>query len=322
MSPAAAQGRGRAPATDARTPRATAQRLLLGEGEENPRKSSILALPPRWALGRATAAHDRHPAAYGRITSFAPENLIPRIGAEDTLWRGRAWSSKLEPSLRTGIASSASSAAAAWARCSPRRTSAPAARWRSSSCAPSRRPSRPRPSGSGARRAPPGSINSDHVTEILDVEEDPEHGIVLVFELLEGESLIDRLKRTGPIDFEELHPIIEQVWMGLADAHRAGIIHRDLKPSNVYIEARPDGSKRVKILDFGISKLPKEMGAETLTEMGQSLGTFSFMPPEQIGKARTVDHRADIYACATMIYQSMSGQLPYQARQLCSSWSR
>ncbi|MGK3969391.1 serine/threonine protein kinase [Sorangium sp. So ce118] len=161
-----------------------------------------------------------------------------------------------------------------------------------------------------------GSINSDHVTEILDVEEDPEHGIVLVFELLEGESLIERLKRTGPIGFEELHPIIEQVWMGLADAHRAGIIHRDLKPSNVYLEARPDGSTRVKILDFGISKLPKEMGGETLTEMGQSLGTFSFMPPEQIGKAKTVDHRADIYACATMIYQSMSGQLPYQARNL------
>ncbi|WP_437811317.1 serine/threonine protein kinase [Sorangium sp. So ce1078] len=161
-----------------------------------------------------------------------------------------------------------------------------------------------------------GSINSDHVTEILDVEEDPEHGIVLVFELLEGESLIERLKRTGPIAFEELHPIIEQVWMGLADAHRAGIIHRDLKPSNVYLEARPDGSTRVKILDFGISKLPKEMGGETLTEMGQSLGTFSFMPPEQIGKAKTVDHRADIYACATMIYQSMSGQLPYQARNL------
>ncbi|MGK4001322.1 protein kinase [Sorangium sp. So ce1036] len=161
-----------------------------------------------------------------------------------------------------------------------------------------------------------GSINSDHVTEILDVEEDAEHGIVLVFELLEGESLIDRLKRTGPIGFDELHPIIEQVWMGLADAHRAGIIHRDLKPSNVFLERRPDGTTRVKILDFGISKLPKEMGAETLTEMGQSLGTFSFMPPEQIGKAKTVDHRADIYACTTMIYQSMSGQLPYQARNL------
>jgi serine/threonine protein kinase len=161
-----------------------------------------------------------------------------------------------------------------------------------------------------------GSINSDHVTQVLDVEDDHEHGVVLVFELLEGESLIDRLKRTGPIPFEELYPIIEQVWMGLADAHRAGIIHRDLKPSNVFLERRPDGTTRVKILDFGISKLPKEMGGETLTEMGQSLGTFSFMPPEQIGKAKTVDHRADIYACATMIYQSLTGQLPYSARNI------
>ncbi len=161
-----------------------------------------------------------------------------------------------------------------------------------------------------------GQINSDHVTQVLDVEEDPDHGVVLVFELLEGESLIDRLKRTGPIPFDELWPIIEQVWMGLADAHRAGIIHRDLKPSNVFLERRPDGTMRVKILDFGISKVPKEAGGETLTEMGQSLGTFSFMPPEQIGKAKTVDHRADIYACSTLIYQSLTGQLPYAARNI------
>jgi serine/threonine-protein kinase len=161
-----------------------------------------------------------------------------------------------------------------------------------------------------------GSINSDHVTQVLDVEDDAEYGIVLVFELLEGESLIERLKRTGPIPFEELHPFIEQVWIGLADAHRAGIIHRDLKPSNVFLERRPDGTTRVKILDFGISKLPKEMEGQTLTEVGQSLGTFTFMPPEQIGKAKTVDHRADIYACATLIYQSLTGQLPYPARNV------
>ncbi|EYF06717.1 protein kinase domain-containing protein [Chondromyces apiculatus] len=161
-----------------------------------------------------------------------------------------------------------------------------------------------------------GSINSDHVTQVLDVEDDPEHGILLVFELLEGESLIERLKRTGPIRYEELHPIIEQVWSGLADAHRAGIIHRDLKPSNVYLESRPDGSVRVKILDFGVSKLPKEMGGDTLTEMGQSLGTFSFMPPEQISKAKMVDHRADIYACTTLVYQALTGHLPYLARNI------
>ncbi len=161
-----------------------------------------------------------------------------------------------------------------------------------------------------------GSINSDYVTQVLDVEDDPEHGIVLVFELLEGESLIDRLKRTGPMSFAELFPVVEQVLMGLADAHRAGIIHRDLKPSNVFLERRPDGSSRVKILDFGISKLPKEVAGDTLTEMGQSLGTFSFMPPEQIGKAKTVDHRADIYATGTLIFQSLSGQLPYAAKNI------
>lgn len=160
-----------------------------------------------------------------------------------------------------------------------------------------------------------GTINSDYVTQVLDVGEDEQHGIVIVFELLEGESIIDRLKRTGPIPFEELFPFIEQVWMGLADAHRVGIIHRDLKPSNVFLERRPDGL-RAKILDFGISKVPKEMGGETLTEMGQSLGTFSFMPPEQIGRAKTVDHRADIYAATTLIYQALSAQLPYNARNI------
>jgi len=160
-----------------------------------------------------------------------------------------------------------------------------------------------------------GSINSDFVTQVLDVEDDPEYGIVLVFELLEGESLVERLKRTGPIGFDELWGIVEAVWMGLADAHAAGIIHRDLKPSNVFLEQRRSGL-RVKILDFGISKLPKKISTQSLTQVGQSLGTFSFMPPEQIGKAKTVDHRADIYAATTLVYQAMSGKLPYQAKNV------
>jgi eukaryotic-like serine/threonine-protein kinase len=149
------------------------------------------------------------------------------------------------------------------------------------------------------------SIHSDHVTQVLDVEEDSKHGVVLVFELLLGESLLDRLKRTGPMPFVELYAIIEQVWMGLSEAHLAGITHRNLKPSNVFLECRLDGTARVTILDFGV-----------LTEMGKSLGAFSFMPPEQIGKAKVVDHRADIYACTTMIYQALTGQLPYAARNI------
>ncbi len=161
-----------------------------------------------------------------------------------------------------------------------------------------------------------GSIDSDFVTQVLDVEDDPDHGIVLVFELLEGESLVERLKRTGPIALPELWGMVEAVWMGLADAHEAGIIHRDLKPSNVFLEQRRAGAIRVKILDFGISKLPKKISTQSLTQVGQSLGTFSFMPPEQIGKAKSVDHRADIYACSTLIFQALSGKLPYHAKNV------
>ncbi len=160
-----------------------------------------------------------------------------------------------------------------------------------------------------------GSIDSDFVTQVLDVEDDEDHGIVLVFELLEGESLVERLKRTGPLGYDELWGVVEAVWMGLADAHAAGVVHRDLKPSNVFLEHRKSG-RRVKILDFGISKLPKTISTESLTQVGQSLGTFSFMPPEQIGKAKSVDHRADIYACTTLVYQALSGKLPYKARNV------
>jgi eukaryotic-like serine/threonine-protein kinase len=156
-----------------------------------------------------------------------------------------------------------------------------------------------------------GMVSSDHVTQVLDVEEDPVHGIAIAFELLEGESLLEFLRRTGPMSPQALGPVIRQILRGLADAHSAGVIHRDLKPSNIFLERRSDGSTRVKILDFGISKLPRSMVKVTLTEPNQSLGSFMFMPPEQIQGAKDVDERADIYAMGTLIFQSLTGQLPF-----------
>lgn len=156
-----------------------------------------------------------------------------------------------------------------------------------------------------------GMVSSDHVTQVLDVEEDPVHGIAIAFELLEGESMLEFLRRTGPMTPEALAPYIRQILRGLSDAHSAGVIHRDLKPSNIFLERRNDGSTRVKILDFGISKLPRSMVKVTLTEPNQSLGSFMFMPPEQIQGAKDVDERADIYAVGTLIFQSLTGQLPF-----------
>lgn len=161
-----------------------------------------------------------------------------------------------------------------------------------------------------------GMINSDHVTQVLDIQDDPEHGIAIVFELLEGENLLDHLRRTGVMSLEVIFPIILQVLRGLQDAHSANIIHRDLKPSNIFLEKRPDGSSRIKILDFGISKLPKSMAKDTLTEPGQALGSYMFMPPEQIQRAANVDQRADIYAIGTLVFQAMTGHLPYNSQNL------
>lgn len=161
-----------------------------------------------------------------------------------------------------------------------------------------------------------GLINSDYVTQVLDIQDDPVHGIAIVFELLEGENLLDYLRRTGVMTIESVYPLVEQILQGLQDAHRVGIIHRDLKPSNVFLVQRPDGALRVKILDFGISKLPKTMAKVTLTEPGQALGSFMFMPPEQIQKAANVDQRADLYALGTLVFQAMTGHLPYNARSM------
>lgn len=160
-----------------------------------------------------------------------------------------------------------------------------------------------------------GMITSEHVTQVFDVEDDPQHGIAIVLELLQGESFLDLLRREGPLSFERLYRIVDETLVGLADAHAAGIVHRDLKPSNVFLETK-DGRTRVKILDFGISKLPKHMTPQTLTEAGQSLGTFSYMPPEQIARAKSVDARADLYALGTVVFQALTAKLPYPAGNL------
>ncbi len=160
-------------------------------------------------------------------------------------------------------------------------------------------------------------INSRHVPRPLELAEDDEHGPLLVCEWHKGQSLLDRLKGGGPMPFEELHPLMNQVWLGLSDIHRSGVVHRCLKPSNLVLQQRQGGAQLVNIFDFGLSKLATDViDAVTPAEFGRALGLFSFMPPEQIGRAKTVDHRADIYACSTVTFQALSGQLPYPMRNI------
>jgi serine/threonine-protein kinase len=164
-----------------------------------------------------------------------------------------------------------------------------------------------------------GAINSDHVTQVLDVQDDPEQGIVIVFELLEGESLIDRLKRTGPMSFDELFPIVEQVWMGLDAAHAAGVIHRDLKPSNVFIVHGDDPDEEIaKVFDFGIAKVERPAGsapATGVTRAGTLLGTPGYMSPEQ-ARGATIDHRTDLYALGVLACEAATGRVPFESDDL------
>ena len=119
----------------------------------------------------------------------------------------------------------------------------------------------------------------------------------------EGETLKERIQK-GPIPQPETVSLGVQIGEGLSQAHAAGIIHRDIKPANIMITV--DGL--VKILDFGIAKLAAE---EQVTHPGAAFGTIEYMSPEQALGER-VDHRTDIWAVGVLLYEMLSGRLPFR----------
>jgi tetratricopeptide (TPR) repeat protein len=145
----------------------------------------------------------------------------------------------------------------------------------------------------------------------------------LVEELLEGESLKDRLGR-GAVPVSETVAIAVQVAQGLAAAHEKGIVHRDLKPANVFVTTQG----HVKILDFGLAKLleaapPDEATTLTqaptgVTEAGRVLGTVGYMSPEQV-RGQPVDHRSDIFSFGCLLYEMVTGQRPFAGDNILSA---
>jgi eukaryotic-like serine/threonine-protein kinase len=129
---------------------------------------------------------------------------------------------------------------------------------------------------------------------------------VAVMEFIDGESLAQLIRRRGPIPARESIPIFKQALCGVAAAHRAGIIHRDLKPANLMVAK--DGV--VKVMDFGIAK---RQGATGATKVSTSIGTSLYVAPEQI-LGRAVDCRTDVYALGITLYESLSGQPPFNPR--------
>jgi serine/threonine protein kinase len=160
-------------------------------------------------------------------------------------------------------------------------------------------------------------IRSEHVVRVHDIGELPTGGVpYLVMECLSGLDLAAVLSRRGPFPIDLAVECVLQACEALAEAHALGIIHRDLKPANLFLTEAVDGSPCVKVLDFGISRMSRRHGLSALTDPGTVLGTPSYMAPEQMEAADTVDARSDIWALGTILYELLVGKPPYTGESL------
>ncbi len=158
------------------------------------------------------------------------------------------------------------------------------------------------------------TIQNEHVARVLDVGTMTTGAPYMVMEYLEGEDLAQSLERRDRLPVTEAVDYVLQGMEALAEAHTHGFVHRDLKPSNLFVTQRPDGSPLVKVLDFGISKVVAgEGGGVDLTHAHGLLGSPLYMSPEQIRSSKSVDVRADIWTLGIILFELVSGQVPFQA---------
>jgi len=160
------------------------------------------------------------------------------------------------------------------------------------------------------------SIEHPSIVEIHTVGHEA-GAVYIVMELLQGESLAARLKARGALAVADAIAIGRQCANALDAAHRVGIVHRDLKPDNVFLvpDIEVAGGERVKLLDFGIAKLVGDSSSASVarTVTGAILGTPHYMSPEQCEGAREVDARSDLYSLGCMVFQMVTGRLPFHS---------
>jgi eukaryotic-like serine/threonine-protein kinase len=158
-------------------------------------------------------------------------------------------------------------------------------------------------------------IQSQHVARVLDIAFLESGAPYIVMEYLDGEDLAQVVARDGPLAIEDVVRHTLAACEALAEVHAQGMIHRDLKPSNLFLALRADGTRDVKVLDFGISKkVASEAGGAAnpaLTRTAAVLGSPRYMSPEQLRSARDVDARSDIWALGVTLFELLSGAQPF-----------
>lgn len=156
-------------------------------------------------------------------------------------------------------------------------------------------------------------IKSDHSARVIDVGTLENGSPYMVMEYLEGADLAQILERDGVLSVEDAALYVIQACEAVAEAHSHGIVHRDLKPANLFLAQQPDGSVRIKVLDFGISKVAETQKDHSLTRTSSMMGSPLYMSPEQMRSTRNVDLRTDIWALGVIFYEMVTGSLPFIA---------
>ena len=155
------------------------------------------------------------------------------------------------------------------------------------------------------------AIGHENIVEVTDMGLLPSGLAYLVMELLEGQSLREVMKAEAPMAIERACRICCEILRGVGAAHQAGIVHRDLKPDNIFL-ARKSKREITKIVDFGVSLLKRPSVPDTrLTSTGVIVGTPRYMSPEQAKGDQDLSGAVDIYAAGVVLYEMLTGQLPY-----------
>lgn len=166
------------------------------------------------------------------------------------------------------------------------------------------------------------ALASEHVARVMDVDTHDDGSPFIVMEYLRGKDLGQLLAERGRLPFSEGVAYVLQATEALAEAHSLGIVHRDLKPSNLFLTARKDGTPLIKVLDFGISKLTEVNINEpsgpwlrdgSITAPDAVLGSPLYMSPEQLQNTKHVDARTDIWSIGVVLFQLLTGRLPFEA---------